>query len=212
MNLHMRVAEIIPQSLVDGPGSRTVLFLQGCSIGCPGCQSKHLWPFDGGVLLPVAEVAGRLLTTGLAVTISGGEPFAQSEALAELCRLLKAAGRHIIVYTGLAYEDLLEILAALPGAEEVLNSADVLMDGPFDRSLSGLPPPFRGSANQRAIDLKASRAKGEVVELDWGDAVISVGNAGQLLLPVELARTMADLGPSRPAPRCGQVKRGRRGI
>jgi anaerobic ribonucleoside-triphosphate reductase activating protein len=208
MNLHIRVAETIPQGLGDGPGRRVVLFVQGCSIGCPGCENKPLWPFDGGVLLPVAEVADRLLATGLPVTLSGGEPFAQSEALAELCRLLKAAGRHIIVYTGLAYEDLLEILAALPGAEEVLNSADVLVDGPYDRSLSGLPPPFRGSANQRAIDLKACRAKREVVELDWGDAVVSAGNAGWLLLPVELAWAMDDPDPLLPAPNCGQVARG----
>jgi len=201
----MRVHSILYPSYVDGPGPRAVLFLQGCPIRCPGCQNRHLWDPEGGEEVPVEEIARRLLATGLPVTISGGEPFAQAQELAALIHTLKEAGVHVIVYTGLVFEDLLEILPALPGAEEVLRLADILVDGPFIPQLKSQAGPYRGSANQRAIDLPATFAAGEVVEVDWGEIAVSILPDGSVIAQVEARPVLKGLGPSQRTRRCGET-------
>jgi anaerobic ribonucleoside-triphosphate reductase activating protein len=123
----LRVAQIISQTHVDGPGRRTALFLQGCSIRCLCCQNSHLWPADGGQDIPVLDLASRLLATGLPLTVSGGEPFDQAEALARLLRLLRDAGRHVVIYSGYTFEHLLG--RDDPATCEAMGLADVLVDG-----------------------------------------------------------------------------------
>lgn len=205
---------IISPTSVDGPGRRTALFLQGCPIHCHGCQNRHLWDPDAGTTAPTDLIASVLLATGLDLTISGGEPFYQASALAELLRTIKVEAknwvlnpeRHVVVYTGYVLEDLLDAADVVPGVVEVLELADVLVDGPYDRSLDHDGMQWRGSSNQRVIDLAATRAAGwRVVELDWDTPQIVITEDGDLLAASEYAAAFASVGDERDARRCGQT-------
>lgn len=191
----------VDDSVVDGPGRRTVVFVQGCPIRCPGCQNQHLWNSDGGVEVDVETVAATLLDAGQPVTISGGEPLAQADAVAELLLILKLQrpDLHVIVYTGLAVEDIFEYRDCWTEAIEVLYLADVLVDGPYVSYLDHDWMQWRGSANQRAIDVKASLGPDpetgqlyleQVVTLDWDTPAITIGQGGDV---VATAGLMSDL-------------------
>jgi len=204
----MRIARIVCHSVVDGPGVRTAVFFQGCPHRCPGCHSQALWDFDGGVEMTLPEVLreiGRGLAAGdRGVTLTGGEPLAQPEAAAALCRALKRAGVHVIVYTGFVYEDLLELEGAIPAIRQVLDGADVLVDGPYIRELDDGSLPYRGSTNQRVIDLPATRRTGRVVTIHW-IPVVSIMPDGQVVVPVRLGPGLEGLGPTGPARACGEI-------
>lgn len=202
----MRMYSINDESYVDGPGRRTVLFLQGCAVGCRGCQSMHLWKAEGPHT-DVAVIAKQLLATGLNITISGGEPFDQVDELAQLLQLLRDARPdiHIIIYSGYVYERLL----TRPDADVVetaLGLADVLVDGPYIEAHDHPGMQYRGSPNQRPIDLRATEA-GAVVVLDWDKPVIIITDKGDLIAtaPVlELLELSGPLGIAASARRCGQ--------
>ncbi|HIC92924.1 MAG TPA: radical SAM protein [Anaerolineae bacterium] len=202
----MRIAKIIHHSVVDGPGVRTAVFFQGCPHRCPGCHSRALWDFDGGREMTLSEVLSKIargLSEGdVGVTLTGGEPLAQPEAAAALCTALKEAGAHVIVYTGFVYEDLLEIEEAIPAIRQVLDAADVLVDGPYIRELDDGSLPYRGSTNQRVIDLPATRRTGQVATIRWIPAV-SITPDGQVVVPACLRQLK--LGPAEPARACGQL-------
>lgn len=162
----LRVAGIVEDSVVDGPGLRLTVFTQGCPHRCPGCHNPGTHPAEGGVLLPETEILRRLgenpLLDGL--TLSGGEPLLQMEALAVLLQGVKAmerAGRKldVVLYTGYVLEEVL----AMEGARALLEQVDVLVDGPFVAARRTFALPYRGSANQRAIDVKRTLASGRVV-------------------------------------------------
>lgn len=170
----MRLFGAASDSIVDGPGLRFSVFVQGCSHQCPGCHNKGSWPIDGGQEYSIDQVEQRIRENKLIhdVTLSGGEPFEQAPACAELARRLKADGYGIWVYTGYLYENLLECAAGkgpladalVPDAVgALLESADVLVDGPFVESLHSYDLNWRGSSNQRVIDLVKTRKSGEVV-------------------------------------------------
>ncbi len=151
-------------SIVDGPGLRFSVFVQGCSHHCPGCHNESSQPASWGKeerldALIVAIRANRLVS---GVTLSGGEPFEQCEASLALARQLKALGYNIWVYSGYVYEDL---LAGRPHelAPQLLECCDVLVDGPFIKALNSYDLRWKGSSNQRVIDLVASRREGRVV-------------------------------------------------
>ena len=202
----MRVAQIIQDTYVDGPGQRVALFTQGCSVRRRGCQNAHLWPANGGKAVPVAHLAERLLSTGLPVTITGGEPTDQAAALAQLLRLLCAANPdlHIILYSGRTFEQLLE--RAEPAILEALNLADVLVDGPYIADLDHPGLQYRGSANQRVIDLPETlRAGNKVITLDWDTPEIIVTTEGDLLGAVVVAAQFQDLGIVADTRRCGET-------
>ena len=154
----LRVAGTIPESIVDGPGIRYVLFTQGCPHRCPGCHNPQTHDFSGGREMTVeallADITARPYVK--AVTFSGGEPFAQPEPLAELAAGLKARGFHLMSYSGYIFEELL----ALPGARPLLEQLDLLVDGPFVEARKDIGLRFRGSANQRVLDVPASLAAG----------------------------------------------------
>lgn len=206
----LRVAHYVHHSLVDGPGARAVLFLHGCPIRCPACQSPGLWDYDGGFEVDVEAVAAELLDTGLPVTISGGEPFAQPEGVAGLLARLRVQRPklHVIVYSGFVLEDILEMSEAIPAMRGILDLADVLVDGPYIPDLDHDWVQWRGSANQRPIDLRASVFTGIVhrlVELDWcSGQVITVTGEGDLVGTAGAMRELfgEDLAPSRM---CGQA-------
>ena len=157
------LAGILEDSIVDGPGIRTTFFAQGCPHRCPGCHNPETWDFGCGT--PMAEetivdiVRSNPLCRG--VTFSGGEPFAQSESFAKLARLLKALGYEVASYSGYTFEELLEGSQA---QKELLQSIDILIDGPFRMEERSLELVFRGSKNQRILDVPKSLAEGKAVE------------------------------------------------
>ncbi|MDR1204127.1 MAG: anaerobic ribonucleoside-triphosphate reductase activating protein [Peptococcaceae bacterium] len=167
----MRLAGVLSESVVDGPGVRFVVFAQGCPHRCPGCHNPETWDPDGGGERSVREVV-RLLKKKCkqkpgylrGVTLSGGEPFCQAADFARLAGEARKLGLDVAVYTGFTYEQLLE--KRDPEIDALLSEADILVDGPFVLALRDLSLKFKGSANQRLIDLNRSREMNAVVLLD----------------------------------------------
>ncbi len=156
----MKIANVVQDSIVDGPGLRFTVFTQGCPHHCPGCHNQGTHSPEGGRERTVDELAEELkknpLTEGL--TLSGGEPFCQAEECAALARRAGEMGLVVWTYTGYTYEEL--IRGENPAWAALLAATDVLVDGPFlleQKSYSAL---YRGSENQRLIDLRATRKKG----------------------------------------------------
>ena len=159
----MRIANTVSDSIVDGPGLRFTVFTQGCPHRCPGCHNPETHDPAGGREASVAELTAQLLSNPLTdgLTLSGGEPFCQPEECAALARIAREKGLNVWVYTGYTYERLRS--GAVPGAPALLEQADVLVDGPFLLERKSYAALFRGSSNQRLIDVAASRAAGRVV-------------------------------------------------
>ena len=162
--IFLRVAGVIEESIVDGPGIRFVLFLQGCRLHCPGCQNPQTWDFDGGTLVPAAEVLGRIKANPLVrgVTFSGGEPFEQAAAVLPLAEELKAQGYHLMAFTGYTLEQLVQ----KPECRAFLEKLDLLVDGPYIEAQKSLDLRFRGSKNQRILNIPATRENGWQAVLD----------------------------------------------
>ena len=160
----LRVAGVIEESIVDGPGIRFVLFLQGCRLHCPGCQNPQTWDFEGGTLVPASEVFERIKSNPLAkgVTFSGGEPFEQAEHLLPLAEELKAQGYHLMAFSGYTLEQLIQ----KPECLALLEKLDLLVDGPYVEAKKSLELRFRGSANQRILNIAKTREKGWEAVLD----------------------------------------------
>lgn len=159
----LNIAGVVGDSIVDGPGIRVAIFCQGCPHHCPSCHNPETWPFEGGTPMEEEDLAELVRSNPLAkgVTFSGGEPFAQAEGFARLARLLKADGYEVASYTGYTFEQLLEGTEA---QKQLLQSLDVLIDGPFVLARRSLQLVFRGSDNQRILDVPASLAAGRAVE------------------------------------------------
>ncbi len=158
----LKLSGIVSDSIVDGPGIRTCIFSQGCPHHCPGCHNPETWAFDGGTEVPVEAVAGIVRSNPLCrgVTFSGGEPFAQAEAFARLAKMLKAEGYEVASYSGYTFE---QLLCGTDDQKDLLKSIDVLIDGPFLLAEKSLELNFRGSKNQRILDIPASLAEGKAV-------------------------------------------------
>ncbi|MGE4548343.1 MAG: anaerobic ribonucleoside-triphosphate reductase activating protein [Intestinibacillus sp.] len=158
----LRVAGTIGESIVDGPGIRYVIFTQGCPHHCPGCHNPETHEFDAGVELNLdtlfADIMKNPLVTG--VTFSGGEPFCQSKPLAVLAAALREKKKHIMVYSGYTFEQILELG---DDAAALLSQCDMLVDGPYIQSQRELSLRFRGSRNQRILDVPLSLKTGEPV-------------------------------------------------
>lgn len=157
------IAGVADDSIVDGPGIRVTLFCQGCPHHCPGCQNPETWPFAGGTKMEEEALFARIRENPLArgVTFSGGEPFAQAAGFARLAGMLQSAGYEVACYTGYRFEDL---LCGAPDQQALLQKLDVLIDGPFVEELKSLSLPYRGSSNQRILDVPASLREGKAVE------------------------------------------------
>lgn len=159
----LNLSGIVGDSIVDGPGIRTTIFSQGCPHHCEGCHNPETWDFGCGTDMDeetlVEIVKSNPLCRG--VTFSGGEPFAQAAGFARLARLLKEKGYEVASYSGYTFEDLLE---GSPEQQELLRTIDVLIDGPFRMEERSLELVFRGSRNQRILDVPKSLAAGVAVE------------------------------------------------
>ena len=161
MNGTLRIAGIVEESIVDGPGLRYVIFTQGCARHCPGCHNPETQPFEGGRLVSLdwilQDVQKNPITRG--VTFSGGEPFAQSEELTVLGRELKQRGYNLTAFSGFTFEE----LAADGRFRPLLELLDILVDGPFVLAERSLLLRFRGSRNQRVLDVPKSLSAGRAV-------------------------------------------------
>lgn len=161
----LKLAGIVDDSIVDGPGIRLTVFGQGCPHHCQGCQNPDTWAFDGGAEIQeeqiVEMVKGNPLVRG--VTFSGGEPFEQAAGFAKLARILKHDRYEVACFTGYTMEQLLD------GAQEkreLLENIDVLIDGPFELEQRSMSVIFRGSSNQRILDVRKSLEQGKAIEMD----------------------------------------------
>ena len=154
----MRIAGIVRDSIVDGTGVRDVVFFQGCGKRCKGCHNPDTWDYQGGCHRFIGDVVEELSDSSNDVTISGGEPIDQFNDLLELCRQLKEAGKRIWVYTGNVVDPTKRIYQRL--AEYV----DVIVDGRFVEDKMDCNLLFRGSSNQRLINLPLSVVLGKIVE------------------------------------------------
>lgn len=165
----LRLAGIEPESVVDGPGIRYTIFTQGCGHDCEGCQNPQTHDFEGGYFANTEDLFNEMMADPLVkgVTLSGGEPFEQPEPLAELAAKVHAAGRDVIAYSGYTYEQLLDKCGKEPAIMRLLQNTDILIDGPFIKEQLDLELKFRGSANQRVIDVKKSLETGNIVTFEF---------------------------------------------
>ena len=157
----LRIAGTVEESIVDGPGLRYVLFTQGCPHGCPGCHNPETHGFFGGrdvsLARILADVEKNPITRG--VTFSGGEPFCQPRPLLLLARELRVRGYNLTAFSGYTYDQ----ICADPEKKALLDELDILVDGPFLLNERTLTLRFRGSRNQRILDVPASLAQGHAV-------------------------------------------------
>lgn len=161
----IRIAGVVRESIVDGPGIRFVVFCQGCPHHCPECHNAETHDFEGGYDCDVEKILAAVDADPLlsGVTFSGGEPACQPEGFLALAEGIKARGLHIVMYSGYTYEELL-LMAEKNGAlEALLRLVDVLVDGRYEAAQRDLTLSFRGSRNQRPIDLRRSRQAGKIV-------------------------------------------------
>lgn len=160
--MDIRIAGVIEESIVDGWGIRYVVFTQGCPHDCPGCHNPETHDFNGGVVIDTDKLIKDFKNNPLlkGITFSGGEPFAQPKPLLELAQRIHALGKDVTCYTGYTYEEIIS-----SGNEDwikLLDETDVLIDGRFILEKRNLKLLFRGSSNQRIIDVKQSRKMGEI--------------------------------------------------
>jgi anaerobic ribonucleoside-triphosphate reductase activating protein len=163
MAYNIRISDIEPESIVDGRGLRYSIFTQGCPHQCEGCHNPQTHDYNGGKLVDIddlySEICENPLLTG--VTFSGGEPFLQATPLARLARMIHDKGLNVTTYTGFYYEKLLSL--GKSDYLELLEQTDTLIDGPFVLERKDLELNFRGSSNQRIIDMNKTRQYGKIV-------------------------------------------------
>lgn len=151
----LNIAGIVTDSIVDGPGIRTAIFCQGCPHHCPGCHNPETWEFGVGSDMTIEDIVAYIKRNPLCrgVTFSGGEPFAQAGAFTRLAEVLHDEGYEIASYSGYTFEELLD---GTPVQQELLRNIDVLIDGRFILAEKSLTLNFRGSRNQRVLNMKES--------------------------------------------------------
>ncbi len=165
--MNIRLAGEVAESIVDGPGIRYTIFTQGCLHNCPGCHNPQTHPLNDGYYKDTDEIIKLIrlnpLTSGL--TISGGEPFLQVEPVLDLVLKAKQINQNIIIYTGFTFEELKNLNNE--NILKIFNNIDFLIDGRFDINKRSLELLFRGSSNQRIIDMKKTIKTNNIVLKDF---------------------------------------------
>lgn len=148
----IRIAGIIEESIVDGPGIRMVIFTQGCKHNCKGCHNPETHSFQAGSLVDIEDLIKMVKSNPLldGITLSGGEPFEQAKECSVLAKEVKKLGLSVVTYTGYTFEEILKV----ENFRELLAVTDILIDGKFQMENRSLMLKFRGSTNQRIIDVK----------------------------------------------------------
>ncbi|KOX05599.1 4Fe-4S single cluster domain-containing protein [Micromonospora profundi] len=203
------VARFLASTRAEGPGERTAVWVQGCTIRCAGCFNPHMWTFRGGEGLAPDDLAARILHTGTdGLTLLGGEPFDQAAALAEVATAVRRAGRSVMTFTGYTSEQLREAVAE--GREDVaalLGETDLLVAGPFLRDRIDTVRPWVGSANQEFIALSDRfphllddvRREHDRIEISVdASGQIAVNGWAELELLDELLSSLGRNPPARP--------------
>lgn len=159
-------SDLQSDSIVDGLGVRTVLWTQGCGHCCPNCHNPQTWDFNGGELVEVDDVIDRILELEAqdGITFSGGDPFYQPEACSLIAQAIKEqTNMNIWCYTGFTFEQLMKLGKKNSSVIEFLKNIDILVDGPFIQKLHSFDLQFKGSSNQRIIDVQQTFKEGKVV-------------------------------------------------
>ena len=172
-------APIQDDSIVDGAGIRAVIWMQGCSHNCKGCQNPSTHDFKGGYLEDVDNLKEEIKALDIdGITLSGGDPMFQVEASLEIAKYAKSLGLNVWCYTGYTYEELMAISKTNKKMLDLLNNIDALVDGRFELDQLSYEVVFRGSKNQRIIDVKKSIELGYVV-IAYDDQVEEKINYGR---------------------------------
>lgn len=224
----LRVHKIVGDTTVEGPGRRAAVWLKGCTLACPGCQAQHLWAREGGDVMPASAVADILLAENQErVSILGGEPFQQLRGLFALVLFLRkmSPSVHIVIYSGYTLEELQAGAHLRAGdnasmtshrgyTDYILLAANVLVDGRFVRELDHDLLQYRGSANQRVIDLPATAIR-RVLDRDpalvvtipeWDELTLTFTPEGMVRAPAgALAVLGLDFDSATATRRCGQI-------
>ena len=160
----IRIAGVVRESIVDGPGLRFTVFCQGCPHHCEGCHNMATHDFSGGYDCEIFKIMDAIDQNPLldGVTFSGGEPMCQPEAFYNLAVQVKERGLNIVTYTGFTYEELLQMTEKDKWIKGLLELTDILIDGRFVLEERDLTLQFRGSRNQRVIDMNLTRSSGEL--------------------------------------------------
>jgi anaerobic ribonucleoside-triphosphate reductase activating protein len=160
------VADIVENTIVDGEGFRTSLYLSGCDIHCEDCHNKEWWDIESGTLMKIDEVYDKITSYFTNITFIGGEPMMQSPALMLLAKKIKEnTNKTIWIYSGHTYEEIKEDEQYF----QLLEFCDVLVDGRYDKNYFEHNLRFKGSTNQRVIDVKKTIEKNKVVL--WEDEI-----------------------------------------
>ena len=159
---YYNVLSIIRGTTVDGPGFRTSIYLAGCGHHCIGCHNPQSWDPLAGDKMTLEEIMEIVEEEDFNVTLSGGDPLYHPEATGLLIKTLKRNRRNVWVYTGYLWEDIL----SSPILYSAIKEADVIVDGEYIEKLRNLDLPFRGSSNQRIIDIQKSLTTGEIILFD----------------------------------------------
>lgn len=169
----IRIASIEKESVIDGEGWRYVIFTQGCSHNCKGCHNPQTHDFNAGKLVSDTDILNEILKNNLldGITLSGGDPFFQADKLLNLVKQCKENGLTVWAYTGFIYEDFMKFInkentdkRITQSMIDLLKYIDVLVDGPFIESERTLESPFKGSSNQRIIDVKKTLKAKKIIE------------------------------------------------
>lgn len=162
--IKLRISGLTDDSIVDGPGMRYTIFTQGCPHHCPGCHNPQTWSYKGGRMESLGTIMDEIRENPLlyGVTFSGGEPFDQAEEMAVLGRQVKDAGLNLMAYSGYTYEELRQRAIEEPAVGEMLDLIDILVDGRFELDKKDLTLLYRGSSNQRLIDLEKMRKNKDI--------------------------------------------------
>ena len=165
MSKPIRLAGVVRESIVDGPGIRFVVFTQGCPHRCPGCHNPETHEFGTGKDTDLDKILEAFDKNPMleGITLSGGEPFSQPAPLAELAKEIHKRDKSVFCYSGWTFEELLENGKEDPAVMDLLKECDYLVDGRFVLELRDLSLLFRGSQNQRVLDVKKSLETGEAV-------------------------------------------------
>ena len=168
MSRMIRIAGIVKESAVDGPGIRFTVFTQGCRHNCPGCHNPQTHDFEGGSDIGIDSLIEQMKKDPLldGITLSGGEPFEQAAACCVLARRVHDMDLNVMTYSGYTFEKILSGADERPEWLDLLRETDILVDGPFELSRKNILLRFRGSENQRLIDVKRSLAERCAVPAD----------------------------------------------
>lgn len=168
-DLPLRLFGTVSESIVDGPGIRYVIFVQGCPHHCEGCHNPLSHDPSGGTLSGVKKLWEKISSYSHldGVTFSGGEPFTHAAALAEIGRLAQSKGLNVMTYSGYTYERLIDIAKTDKGVHDLLSVTNYLVDGPFVLAKRDITLKYRGSSNQRILDVTCYPNSTIATEMKW---------------------------------------------